>query len=516
MKTDGYLPKTTAFATMALAAGTTAFSADKPAASASRPNIVWIFSDDHAYQAIGAYGGRLAKLDPTPNIDRIAGGGVVFEKCYVANSICAPSRATLLTGKYSHLNGKATNSGGFDQSQQTFPKLLQRAGYQTAIIGKIHLSGKLQGFDYWEVLPGQGRYNNPVFITGNGTKRYEGYVSEIITEKALDWLKNKRDKSKPFMLMVHHKAPHRNWIPAQKHMSKYADVEIPEPDTLFDDYKTRTTAAHKQAMTVAKVMSLRSDLKVTGNTTGQYAARNKYYKENKPTGEALVRWKYQIYMKDYLRCVWSVDQSVGEILDYLKKNGLDKNTVVFYSSDQGFYLGEHGWFDKRFMYKESFRTPLIVRWPGVVKPNSKNYDLVQNIDFAETFLDIAGAPIPEDMQGRSIVPLLKGETPPNWRKSLYYHYYEFPGCHSVRRHEGVATKRYKLIRFYGPQVPNGEEWEFYDLQADPRELNNIYSNPEMSAKVADLKKELERLRKLYKLPEDDSFLSKPKKKKKKK
>jgi len=471
--------------------------------ASSRPNIVWIFSDDHSYQTIGAYGGRLRALNPTPNLDRIAAEGMRFDRCYVGNSICAPSRATLLTGKHSHLNGKYDNRGPFNHDQQQFQKILQKDGYQTAMIGKIHLKGKMQGFDYWEVLPGQGRYNNPDFITEEGKTKSEGYVSDIITDKALDWMENKRDKQKPFMLMIHHKAAHRTWIPAKRFMSKYADIEIPEPANLFDDYATRGTAAHGQKMLISKYMRLDYDLKVGekyAKPGSPFAARNQYFAEHHPEGKALVKWKYQLYMKDYLRCVWSIDQSVGRVLQALKEEGLADNTIVMYSSDQGFYMGEHGWFDKRFMYEESFRTPLIAYWPGKIKSGSVNTDLVQNIDFAETFLDLAGATIPDDMQGKSIVPLMKGQTPKDWRTSLYYHYYEYPGAHSVRRHEGVLGKRYKLIRFYGLDVPNGEEWEFYDLANDPSEMNNLYANPEYAGQIQKLKDELQHLKEDYKVP----------------
>lgn len=472
------------------------------AAESRRPNIVWIFSDDHSFQTIGAYGGRLQHLNLTPNIDRIAKEGMRFDKCYVANSICAPSRATLLTGKHSHLNGKYDNRGGFDQSQQTFPKLLQKAGYQTVMVGKIHLDGKMEGFDYWEVLPGQGAYNNPSFISESGRNSYNGYVTDIIADKSLDWLENKRDKNKPFMIMIHNKAPHREWEPAPRDMQRYEDIEIPEPNNLFDDYSNRGFAANHQDMSIERTMRLKQDLKVDGNTTGQYAERNKYFAEHKLEGKELVKWKYQQYMKDYLRCIWAVDENVGRILDYLEKSGLTDNTVVMYSSDQGFYMGEHGWFDKRFMYEESFRTPLLARWPGVIKPGSVNNDLCQNIDWAETFLDLANAPIPADMQGVSLTPLLRGTTPDDWRKTLYYHYYEYPAVHSVRRHEGVFDKRYKLIRFYGQDVPNGEEWELYDLERDPHEMNNVYANPEYAGKIATLKTELKRLQEYYKVPED--------------
>jgi len=502
-----------------------------------RPNIVWIFSDDHTRQAIGAYGSRLAKLDPTPNIDRLANEGMLFERCYVGNSICAPSRATLLTGKHSHKNGKIDNRGPFNHDQQQFQKILQKDGYQTAMIGKIHLAGKMQGFDYWEVLPGQGSYYQPTFITEDGNTQYKGYVGDLVTDRALEWLKNGRELDTPFMLMVHHKATHRTWKCAPRHTGLYDDVMIPEPDNLFDNYDGRGTAAHEQDMSIEKTMRDEADLKIRsqadkkagfakyakqkGLPRGEHGAyyrmipehreiwddaydpRNEAFFKANLQGKELVRWKYQRYVKDYLRCGKSIDDSVGRLLNYLEESGLDKNTVVMYSSDQGFYLGEHGWFDKRFMYEESFSTPLVAKWPGVIKPGSRNKDLVQNIDFAETFLDLAGAPIPDDMQGLSLVPLLKGKTPKDWRKSLYYHYYEYPAVHSVRKHEGVADLRYKLIRYYGQDVPNGEEWELFDLQKDPAEMNSVYANPEYATKVAELKQELKRLRKQYDVPDTD-------------
>ncbi|MEO0510837.1 MAG: sulfatase [Verrucomicrobiota bacterium] len=474
------------------------------AAAKERPNIVWIFSDDHSYQTIGAYGGRLESLNPSPNIDRLAKEGMRFDRAYVANSICAPSRATLLTGKHSHLNGKRTNGGAFNHNQQQFQKILQKNGYQTAMIGKIHLKGAMQGFDYWEVLPGQGKYYSPDFITENGTTTYPGrYVTDVITERTLKWLKDGRDPAKPFMLMMHHKAPHRSWEPADRHMDLYEDIHIPEPANLFDDYATRGTAAHKQDMSIRHTLNDKSDLKLTGKKAKnpRYRERAEWYAKNKPKGDDLVRWKYQTYMKDFMRCTWAVDESVGIVLETLKELGLEGNTIVMYSSDQGFYMGEHGWFDKRFMYEESFRTPLLAKWPGHTAPGSVNSDLVQNIDFAETFLDLAGAPIPRDMQGKSLVPLLKGKKPADWRDSLYYHYYEYPGFHSVRKHEGVFNGRWKLIRFYGKDVPNGEEWELYDLERDPSEMNNIYSNPENAPKVAELKQELQRLRDQYEVNE---------------
>jgi len=462
----------------------------------TRPNIVWMFADDHAYQAIGAYGGRLENEKLTPNIDTLARDGMVFDRCYVANSICAPSRATLLTGKHSHLNGKLDNRGGFNHDQQQFQKILRQHGYQTAMIGKIHLNGRMQGFDYWEVLPGQGRYWNPVFITAKGRTTYpDRHSTDVITDRALNWLEETRDRGKPFMLMVHFKAPHRPWQPTTRWKETLRDRIWPEPATLFDDYEGRGTAAHMQDMTIAKTMDMRRDVK------SHLPERQKELNKIDPDDRrALTLLKYQWYMRDYLACIAGVDENVGRLLDYLKHSGLEANTVVMYSSDQGFYLGEHGWFDKRFMYEESFRTPLLARWPAVIKPGSRNDDLVQNIDFPETFLDIADAPIPGDMQGRSLVPLMKGETPRDWRESLYYHYYEYPGFHSVRKHEGVADNRYKLIRFYGRDVPDGEEWELYDLRKDPNEMTSIYNDPAQEARISDMKKELQRLRRFYEVP----------------
>jgi len=454
-----------------------------------------MFSDDHAYQAIGVYGGRFEKEDLTPNIDTLAKDGMVFDRAYVANSICAPSRATLLTGKHSHLNGKYDNRGGFNHDQQQFQKLLQKSGYQTAMIGKIHLSGAMQGFDYWEVLPGQGQYWDPQFITADGRTVYKGeHSTDVITKRAINWLENGKDKSKPFMLMVHYKAPHRRWHPTTRWLERFKTRTFPEPDNLFDDYSGRGTAARLQDMSIEKTMSMKGDVKA------DRPDRRAYLDKHKPEGKDLVRWKYQAYMQDYLACIAGVDENVGRILEYLKENGLDKNTVVMYSADQGFYLGEHGWFDKRFMYEESFRTPLLARWPGVIESGTRNNDLVQNIDFAETFLDIAGASIPDDMQGKSLVPLMKGQTPKDWRESLYYQYYEYPAVHSVRKHEGVATRRYKLIRFFGRDVPDGEEWEFYDLETDPSEMKSTYDDPAQAPRIKEVKTELARLRKFYKLP----------------
>ena len=464
----------------------------------TRPNILWLFSDDHAFQAIGAYGGRFEELNLTPHIDSLAKDGMRFDRCYVGNSICAPSRATLLTGKHSHKNGKLDNRGPFNHNQQQFQKILQKNGYQTAMIGKIHLDGAMQGFDYWEVLPGQGRYWDPVFVTAKGKTQYpKKHSTDVITDRALNWLKNTRDKTKPFMAMVHYKAPHRHWEPTTRWKEKFKDKTFPEPATLFDDYQGRGTAAKKQDMSIRTTMSMKRDVK-----SDQPERQAELAKIDKNDTQALVRLKYQWYMRDYLACIAGVDESVGRLLAYLKESGLDKNTIVMYCADQGFYLGEHGWFDKRFMYEESFRAPFLVRWPGVVKPGSVNKDLVQNIYFAETFLAMAGVPAPEDMQGKSLVPLMKGQTPTDWRKSLYYHYYEYPAVHSVRRHEGVATARYKLIRFYGQDVPNGEEWELYDLKNDPSEMKSVYADPANEQRIEALKEELLRLRKYYEVPKN--------------
>ncbi|MFH0841890.1 MAG: sulfatase [Bacteroidota bacterium] len=475
-----------------------------------RPNIIYIMSDDHAYQAISAYGGILKDFAPTPNIDRIARSGMLFNRCLVTNSISGPCRAVILTGKYSHINGFLTNERQkpFDGSQQTFPKLLQKAGYNTAMIGKWHLISNPTGFDHWEILPGQGSYYNPDFITSEGTHREEGYVTELITEKCIEWLNGAKESGKPFMLMMHHKAPHREWQPGPSELATYRDVKFPEPATLFDDYSNRGTAERTQDMTISKTMRIEEDIKLykdrkkmgltglTRMTPYQSAAWDSAYNpvirefyRSELSGDDLVRYKYQRYLEDYLACIAAVDKSVGEVLDYLEKSGLDRNTVVIYASDQGFYLGEHGWFDKRWMFEESYRTPLLVQWPGVVKPGSVNNDMVSNIDLAETFLEMAGVEVPSDMQGRSMVPVLKGKTPKNWRKEHYYHYYEYPGSHMVKRHYGMSTERYKLMHYYY----DIDEWELYDRQADPLEMKNVYDDPAYASVRKNLHKRLEKV-----------------------
>ncbi len=470
------------------------------------PNILFIFSDDHCEQAISAYGSQIIN---TPNLDRIASEGMRFNRCYVTNSICGPSRAVIQTGLYSHINGFKTNRDTFDGDQQTFPKLLQASGYQTAIVGKWHLKSIPQGFDYFEVLIGQGPYNDPPMRTqdaeGNVVKvNNSGYTTDLITDKTLDWLKNRRDKEKPFMLMSQHKAPHRNWVPHPKYQNWMDDVEIPEPETFWDDYSGRTPPASRQKMEVGRHMR-EKDLKL--DMEGNYAEKNREFREAQPgmTDEEIVKWNYQRYVKDYLRCVRSVDDGIGKILDYLDESGLAENTIVIYASDQGWYLGEHGWFDKRWMYEESLKTPLLVRWPGKVSPGTVNEDIVSNIDFAETFLDLAGVEIPKNMQGRSLVPVFKGNTPGDWRSSFYYQYYEFPGAHAVARHYGVTNGKYKLIHFYGPSHIEGEEyddWELFDLEKDPNELNSVYGEESYAIVQKELLAELQRHREDLMVTED--------------
>ncbi len=481
---------------------TTALAATTP------PNILFIFSDDHAYQAISAYGDA-RKLNQTPNIDRLAHEGMIFNRALVPNSICGPSRACVLTGKYSHLNGFYDNNRGrFDGSQPTMPKLLQAAGYQTALIGKWHLVSDPTGFDYWDILPGQGIYYNPPMIRMGEKIKRNGYTTDIITDLSLDWLKQ-RDKSKPFLLMCQHKAPHREWSPNLKNLGWNGGRKFAEPETLFDDYSGRGKAEHEQDMTLEKTFTP-LDAKLLpppGINAAQlkiwnayYEPQNEEFRKANPQGKDLVRWRYQRYLHDYLGTVMSVDESVGRLLKYLDDEGLAENTIVVYSSDQGFYLGEHGWFDKRWIFEESLRTPLLIRWSGKTKPGSVNKEIVSNLDFASTFLEAAGQPIPGDIQGRSLVPILQGKTPADWRKSFYYHYYEFPGPHNVRRHYGVVTDRYKLVHFYTSDV---DSWELFDLQKDPHELRSVYGQPAYAATQKELHAELKRLRTELKVPAQD-------------
>ncbi len=476
---------------------------DKP--PTARPNILFIFSDDHTWQAISCYGEK-RQLIQTPNIDRLAAEGMKFTRCLVPNSICAPSRAVVLTGKYSHLNGVYRNGQPFDGSQTTFPKLLQQAGYQTALIGKWHLASNPTGFDYWEILPGQGLYYNPPMIRMGQPVQHQGYVTDIITDLSIEWLK-KRDRSKPFLLMCQHKAPHRRWEPPLRHLGWDGDRPYPEPDTLFDDYGNgRGLAWRDQDMSLEKTFDQwdaklipPSDLNPEQRKLwdAYYEPRNAKFRAANLQGKDLVRWRYQRYMHDYLGCIKGIDESVGRLLRFLDEEGLAENTVVVYSSDQGFFLGEHGWFDKRWILEPSLRTPLLVRWPAVVKPGTQCDKIVSVLDFAQTFLDIAGLPQPPEMQGRSFLPLLRGQTPPDWRTSFYYHYYEYPQPHRVRPHYGVVTERYKLVHFYWPDV---DQWELYDLAADPEETKNFIDDPAYTKVVEELREELRRLQQQYKVP----------------
>ncbi len=478
-------------------------------------NIVYIMTDDHTAQMMSCYGSRFIQ---TPNLDRIARDGVRFTNSFVANSLSGPSRACMLTGKHSHANGFTDNTTCvFDGSQQTMPKLLQQAGYQTAIVGKWHLESLPTGFDYWEIVPGQGDYYNPDFITmNNDTIQRHGYLTNIISDMSIDWMENQRDKEKPFCLFIHHKAIHRNWLPEIKYLHEYEDSTYALPENFYDDYAGRQAAA-AQEMSIYKDIDLIYDLKMNGKdktsrlkeTYEKYVGRmdeadrkafDAFYDSiaadfyaQKLTGKELAEWKYQRYMRDYSKVVKSLDDNVGRVLDYLEEKGLLDNTLVVYTSDQGFYMGEHGWFDKRFMYEESMHTPLIMHLPKGYDKRGDIPQMVQNIDYAPTFLELAGAPIPDDIQGVSLVPLLRGEQPADWRTSLYYHFYEYPAEHSVKRHYGVRTDRYKLIHFYN----DIDQWELYDLQADPHEMNNIYGKPGTEETTKELMKELKRLQIQY-------------------
>lgn len=525
------------------------------------PNIVYIMCDDHAYQCISAYGSALSKLAPTPNIDRLAERGMRFDRAFVENSLSTPSRACLMTGQYSHQNGQRQLGEGIDTTRTFFTELLQKAGYQTAVVGKWHMGCDPKGFDYYHVYNDQGQYWNPQYRgtdTNNEFVVEEGYSTDLTTDHALSFIEH-RDPSKPFCLLLHHKAPHRNWQANLKYLGMYDDVEFPMPENFYDDYATRGSAARTQKMSVTRDMRWEQDFKVPemldlNNPDSQdsynalmgeinrmtpeqrsawgryYFPRNRRLLEAQLKGKDLDNWKYQVYIRDYMSVIASVDESVGRVLDYLDKNGLTDNTMIVYTSDQGFYMGEHGWFDKRFMYEESLRTPLIVSYPGYTKPGSVCNRLVQNIDYAPTFLALAGVSQPKDMPGRSLVPVLaNGDNVKNWRQSIYYHYYDYPTYHMVRKHDGVRTERYKLIHFYGKggldavsenkyqNVPGTREYgtmkglesigyfepkdeavdycELYDLQADPHEQNNIFGKPGTEKIMKQLQRELDKYRK---------------------
>ena len=497
-------------------------SGNKEESGKQPPNILFIMSDDHAYQALSAYSDELME---TPNIDRIADEGMLFDNASVTNSICGPSRAVILTGTHCHINGKIDNVSDFDTSKVTFPQIMQEEGYQTALFGKLHFGNSPKGFDQFKILPGQGNYYNPDFITKNeGRIREEGYVTDIITDMTLEWLDQERDGDKPFFLAYLHKAPHRAWLPAERHYKDYTQRTFREPETLFDDYEGRGTAAKTAEMNILEHMTLAKDNKidpavleamgVEDDKVKQYGQRvGRLNEEQRAAWDSvydpiikefreqyadmsqkdLMRWKYQRYMQDYLGCIAAVDEGVGRVLDYLDANGLAENTIVVYTSDQGFYLGEHGWFDKRFIYEESFKTPLLVRWPGMIEPGTENTQMVQNLDFAPTILAAAGIEVPEYMQGESLVPLFRGETE-NFRDAVYYHYYEYPGAHMVKRHYGIVTEAYKLAHFYY----DVDEWELYDRKKDPMEMNNVYDDPAYADVVSRLKEDLKELRKKYK------------------
>ncbi len=497
-------------------------------AKEERPNIVFIFSDDHAPHAIGAYDGWLKSVNPTPEIDQLAEQGMLFENSFCTNSICGPSRAVIQTGKHSHKNGFMDNGDRFDWNQQTFPKLLQGTGYQTAIFGKSHLKGKPQGYNEWAVLPGQGLYYNPDFYTKDGQITIQGHCTDVVTDMAVDFLENKRDTNKPFMLMVQHKAPHRNWMPAARHLTLYDDIDLPEPATLFDTWEDKAPPARHQETSIIDYMHLNYDLFVDLTpdfTQGKpsksedpsswrnmqrmseeqmrvwrdaYGPKDVAFHAANLSGKDLLRWKYQRYAKNYLRTIKGVDESVGRLVATLDELGLSDNTIVIYSSDQGFFIGDHGWYDKRWMYEESLKMPFIIKWPNVITPGSRQQKMIQNIDYAETFLDIAQAAIPDDMQGRSLLPLLKGESVNDWRDSIYYHYYEYPSVHMVPKHNGIRTERYKLMHFY-----EFGEWEFYDLENDPEELNNLYGKSEFAELIETHKAKLASLQEYY---DDDSEL----------
>ena len=494
--------------------------------NAQRPNILFLFSDDHAIKSISAYGGPLADVAPTPSIDQLARQGAVFLNSFCANSICGPSRATILTGKHSHKNGFMRNTGkGLDQTQWTVAKELHANGYNTAVIGKWHLKTTPVGFDHWEIFPGQGSYYNPVFVQKDGShKRFEGYATDLTTDKAINWL-DSRDDSKPFFLMCQHKAPHRTFSPALRHLDDFNDVQIPEPETLFDDYANRSSTLARNQMEIDRHFDWAYDAKVRKNERGdvvlpkpdrygtpeynRMTAQQKQvwdahfgpqnqafladFKAGKLSHQEIVRWKYQRYMKNYLGTVKAVDESVGRMLKYLDDNGLAENTIVIYSSDQGFFLGEHGWYDKRWMFEESFRMPFLIRWPGVVKPQSQPTELIQNIDYAPTFLEMAGIEVPAEVDGQSLVAIMNG-TVKKWRESLYYAYYEF-GEHAVPQHFGVRSMTHKLFFF-----PATNEWNMFDLTNDPQEMVNVYNHPKYKRVQTSLVQEFDRLRVQYDAP----------------
>lgn len=504
-------------------------------------NIIFIMTDDHTTQALSAYDKRFIS---TPNLDRLANEGIKFNNCFVTNAVCGPSRATILTGKYNHINGLTDNAKVFDSTQVIYPQLLKKAGYQTAMIGKWHLGSTPMGFDYYSILPNQGEYYQPTFIENGKHVQEKGYVTDVVTDKAINYL-NSRDKEKPFLLIYQQKAPHRNWLPAQRHLGMFDNSTFEEPSNLLDDYSNRGRAAKEQLMNISKDMWDAWDLKLASSKdldsiaklpranfvdakeddftqandktldqqrffevfdrmtpqekaawTKVYDKRVAEYKRLNLKGDELTKWKYQQYMKDYLACVVAVDENVGRLFDYLEKEGELDNTIIVYTSDQGFFLGEHGFFDKRMMYEECLRTPLLIRYPKAIKQGIVSDALAMNLDFAPTLLDYAGVKIPKDMQGKSLKPIIdnEGKVLAKWRDAVYYHYYEYPSWHMVKRHYGVRTDRYKLIHFYN----DIDEWELYDLAKDPKEMNNVYNDPGYAKVAAMMHGKMKKLQKQYK------------------
>lgn len=477
--------------------------------AAQRPNIVFIFSDDHAIRAVSAYGDSLVQ---TPNIDRIAANGMRFDRAYVGNSICGPSRATLLTGLHSHANGFYSNewSGPFDGAQQTFPKLLQNAGYQTAIIGKWHLYSDPTGFNHWDVIDNvleQGSYYNPSFRSPAGVQETTGYVADLVTDKAIAWLEQAQKSDEPFFLMYSHKTPHRDWLPGPEELRDWDEAaRLEEPESLLRPMEGLTRARREARMRIADYMT-NTDVKLSmaRNLTPDQAALweqafaegNRQFEATDMTEDEMVRWKYQRYIKSYVASVQSMDRQIGKLLDYLEQQGLMENTLIVYSSDQGFFLGENGWFDKRWMDDVSSQVPLLMQWTGHISPGTTSDALVQNIDFAPTLLDAAGMKPQKPMHGVSLLPLF-APNPEKWQRDLYYHFYENPGFHGVARHYGVRTERYKLVYYY-----ENDEWELFDRVEDPADQVNLYGKPGYDDITADLKQRLQKLRTQYQVPETD-------------
>ena len=505
-------------AAYALPLAAAGLSACSDAVEQERPNIIFIMTDDHTTQAMSCYGGNLIE---TPNMDRIADEGMRFDNCYATNALSGPSRACILTGKFSHRNGFTDNASTFDGSQLTFPKVMRENGYATGVVGKWHLISKPQGFDHWSILLGQneqGNYYKPVFYENGTVVKEDGYVTDVITDKAIEFIDDVHDE-KPFMLMLHHKAPHRNWMPAPRHLGIFNDTVFPEPETLFDDYEGRGEAARSQDMNIGNTLDDEWDLKlltreeilagdnrlhdvyirmpeeVQHKWDSVYAPRIAEYSSGKLQGDELVRWKYQQYMRDYLATAMSVDESIGRVMEYLEEIGELDNTVIVYTSDQGFFLGEHGWFDKRFMYEECLRMPFVIRYPKMIKAGSTSKAICMNVDFGPTFLDLAGIEVPSEMQGRSFRKVLekKGRIPAGWREAAYYHYYEYPAEHSVKRHYGIRTSDCKLIHFYN----DIDQWEMYDMKADPQEMRNVYDDPAYAEKRAQMHRILEQVQQEY-------------------